>query len=288
MSAQTYRELVTAGAERLETVGIEAPLREARLLMQLAAEITPTELIARERDEIADGAILARYDVMLARREAREPFAHIAGRASFYGLEFSSDARALIPRADSEIVVEMALQRLPRGKGVRVADLGTGSGCLLIAILKAHGGVRGQGVEIDPRAAGLALENIRRHELAGRAKIIVSDWQSWKGWEEMDLILANPPYIASAEIETLQPEVRSHDPIIALDGGEDGLDAYKSLTALGISRMKSGAWLVLEIGYDQCETVMKMLQEAGFIDLFMARDHGGNARVLCGKIPVAE
>ncbi|MEL6324194.1 MAG: 50S ribosomal protein L11 methyltransferase, partial [Pseudomonadota bacterium] len=158
----TYGDLITRGAEALKAAGIDAQRREARLLLCEAAALSTTDLIAREQDLVHDGGVRARYQAMLTRRCAHEPFAHIVGRRPFYGLELKSDARALVPRPESETVVDEALKRMPQGRGVTVADLGTGSGCLLIAILTEREGARGIAIDADPAAATLARENFER------------------------------------------------------------------------------------------------------------------------------
>ncbi|MCL4150477.1 UNVERIFIED_CONTAM: hypothetical protein GTU68_032499, partial [Idotea baltica] len=282
-SSVTYDELITDAAKRLAQSGIETPRREARLLIALAADLSTAQLIVRG-NQAASGVITARFEEMVCRREGREPFAHIAGFRSFYGLDFISDARALVPRPDSEVVVEAALERMPRGRGVRIADLGAGSGCLLVALLHTRGGASGVGVEASAEAAGLALENIKRHRLEDRAAIVAGDWRNWTGWGDVDLIVSNPPYISSTEIEQLDPEVRLHDPRAALDGGADGLEAYRSIFTIAADRMKVGAWLVLEIGFDQRAAVTDLAKQAGLGEIGSGKDLGGNDRVVWGQV----
>jgi release factor glutamine methyltransferase len=280
----TYDDLIAGAAERLSKSEIDAPRREARLLMALAADLSTAALIAHSKDQVP-GPVAARFEEMVHRREGREPFAHIAGYRSFYGMEFISDARALVPRPESEVVVEAALKLMRRGREVRIADLGTGSGCLLAAILQTRAGVTGVGVEASAVAASLARENIKRHGLEARVEIAVSDWSDWTGWGEVDLVVSNPPYIASGVIEGLDPEVRLHDPVAALDGGIDGLEAYRGLTAMAGQRMQIGAWLVLEIGFDQREAVIDLLEASGFDEISSAKDLGGHDRVVWGHKP---
>ena len=156
-TGETYAALIRKTAKTLEVAGIDNPRREARLLVALAARLDTAMLIARERD-MAGADTAGRLEMFTRRRAAREPFAHIRGQVGFYGLDFICDARALVPRPDSEVVVETALDLLPRGRNVKIADLGTGSGCLLIAILATRGGVEGIGIEADPQAASLAQD----------------------------------------------------------------------------------------------------------------------------------
>lgn len=278
----TYDDLMDLAARRLAGSDIEAPRREARLLMALAAKMQTAKLIAHGQDEVP-GPVSARFEEYVHRREGHVPFAHIAGYQSFYGLDFICDPRALIPRPDSEIIVETALKLMPRGRGVNIADLGTGSGCLLVCLQHQRGRVRGVGVERDRGAAALARENIKRHGVDARAQIACSSWCDWKGWAQADLIVSNPPYISSLEIAKLQPEVFLHDPRTALDGGDDGLKAFRDIISLAAKNMKQGAWLLFEIGYDQRSSVWALMQDAGFTDLGSARDLGGNDRAIWGK-----
>lgn len=279
----TFDQLMAEATRRLRSAEIDAPAREARWLMALAANLSTTELISRAQDSVP-GPVAARFEEMLHRREGREPFQHIEGSASFFGLDFICDARALVPRADSEVVVETALSLMPRGRGVQVADLGTGSGCLLTAILFARGGARGTGVEADANAASLARQNFKRHGVERRAALYVGRWETWTGWGDMDVIVSNPPYIASHVIETLAPEVRLHDPRAALDGGPDGLATYRDIVRRAAKGMKPGAHLVFEIGHDQKEAVSTMMQSAGFDEICSAKDLGGRDRVVWGHL----
>jgi len=217
---------------------------------------------------------------MVARREAREPFQHIAGSAPFFGLEFISDSRALVPRPDSEVVVDAALRLLPDRPGLSIADLGTGSGCLLVAMLSCRPDITGVGIEADPDAASLATENIMRHGLEGRAGVMATTWKDWRGWQGVDLVISNPPYICTDVISTLDPEVRTHDPAAALDGGKDGLDAYREIAGLAGAFLKPGTPLVLEIGFDQNRAVREILSAAGLVGVGGGKDLGENDRVV--------
>ncbi|MEZ5954946.1 MAG: peptide chain release factor N(5)-glutamine methyltransferase [Hyphomonas sp.] len=280
----TYADAVRAGAQRLRAAGIDGAAQEARLLVLGATGLSAAAYIAIERDPMpAEDA--ERFEAMLAERCARRPLQHILGTTSFYGLEFLCDGRALVPRPDSECVVEAALHLLPAGVPLRVADLGTGSGCLLAALLAHRPMARGEGVEASPAAASLARENFARLGLSGRASLFEGSWTEWDGWPSADLVMSNPPYIAAAEIATLAPEVRAHDPLSALDGGADGLDAYREIVSLAARHMKPGAWLVFEIGHDQDAAVRKLMSGAGYTMIGAAQDLGRNDRVVWGRRP---
>lgn len=275
----TYTDLIVTAAGRLRKSGLDSPQREARLLMSLASELTTSELILGG-DRYPAASIADKFELMVSRRGAREPFQHIAGSASFFGLEFISDARALVPRADSEVVVETALRLLPDRPGVSVADLGTGSGCLLVAMLVNRPEARGVGVEADPLAASLARENVDRHGLGARGSVSVQSWGDWAGWGDVDLVISNPPYIRTEVLSTLEPEVQRHDPLAALDGGADGLDAYREIAVLARRYLKPGTPLVLEIGFDQKADVRNILSGAGMVNIDSCPDLSGNDRVV--------
>jgi len=260
-------EKIEIGAARLRAAGLDNPQREARWLMESLGDAVGTDTAFKL------------FDAMIARRQAREPLQHIIGTVEFYGLELLCDARALIPRPDSETIVEASLQNLPESYSGEVADLGTGTGCLLLAILSQRPGARGVGIEASPDAAALARENAEKTGLSERAEIINASWEDWHGWQTCDLITSNPPYIASSIVETLEPEVRDHDPLSALDGGTDGLDAYRSIFACG-RKMKEGAHLVLEIGYDQSKSVPQLAEGSAFELQLLSHDLGGNPRAL--------
>lgn len=254
------------------------------MLMQHALGGSRAALIAAGPSPVP-GNVEAAFEAMVARRLTREPLQHILAKAHFYGLEFRSDPRALIPRSDSEVVVETALSLVPEGQAAMIADLGTGSGCLLGAILANRPLATGVGVEADIRAAELARENLAALGLAGRASVFEGHWADWTGWNTASLIVSNPPYIESAEIGALEPEVRDHDPLAALDGGPDGLAAYRQLATIGAARLAAGAPLVLEIGHDQRSAVLDLLKASGFARLAHRLDLGGNDRCVWGFAP---
>jgi release factor glutamine methyltransferase len=281
---RTYQALLRTGTQGLREAGIEEASHEVRLMMMAASGLSRTALISAETDDVP-GDVADRFADMLRKRQARQPLQHILGTTEFYGLEFVCDERALIPRPDSEVVAEAALRLIPEGEAMIVADLGTGTGCLLAALLANRPDVRGVGVEASPQAASLARENLSRLGLEGRASVFEGSWADWPDWQTAGLIISNPPYIASGEIAGLAPEVRAYDPIAALDGGEDGLVAYREIIALARQNMKPGTWLVFEIGHDQKNAVSGLLEAAEFAAIGAAKDLGGNDRAVWGRIP---
>jgi len=282
--AETFLTARRRIARALEEAGFDEAAAEARLMVEHVTGLSGAAAIASARQSLTDDEAAA-LAAMLVRRLTHEPLQHITGRTWFYGLEILCDARALIPRHDSECVVEAALERLPEGAAAVVADLGTGTGCLLAALLASRPLARGTGVEASPAAASLARENFAALGLGARADVFEGRWAEWTGWGAADLIVSNPPYIASSEIGTLAPEVRLHDPRAALDGGADGLGAYREIAALGAAAMKPGAWLVLETGYDQRAAVTALLAGQGFTALAAGQDLGGNDRWVAGRRP---
>jgi release factor glutamine methyltransferase len=280
----TFAEAINKAAKELHAAGIDDARYEARNLFLLIADFSSTDLISAETRVIPNELEIS-YTHAIHRRCGGEPFQHIVGTTEFFGLSLKTDARALIPRPDSECVVELALEQLNHEHNGKVADLGTGTGALLSAILYNHPNSLGIAIERSSRAASLATENLKALGLGERSEILNISWTEWSGWGDCDLIISNPPYIESAIIPTLQPEVRDHDPMDALDGGADGLDAYREIISLGAKHMKSDACLVLEIGYDQKVAVTDLLSSAGFIQIQHRKDLGGNDRAIAAKRP---
>lgn len=225
----------------------------------------------------AEGA--AAIAQVLRRRLAGEPVARIIGEWEFWSLPFRLSPDTLVPRPDTETVVETALGRLPdRNAPLRILDLGTGSGCILIALLSELPGAFGVGLDRSLPALRTARENAWANGVGPRAAFVAGDW-----WEALagpfDLVVSNPPYIATHEIDGLSAEVRLHDPAAALDGGSDGLDAYRRIVAAG-HLLADGASLVLEVGATQAQAVAALGLAAGLHEPEIAKDLAGHARVV--------
>lgn len=281
MSEKTAAAWINLGSEILEKAGVDGARSDARELLafslpEVAASSVPLgmRLVSDSQSE--------RFLSLVKRRALREPLQHILGSAGILELTIKSDSRALIPRYDSAEVLVLAftLMITRRNEAFNVADLGTGSGVLLAEFLNEFSRAKGIAVERDPAALSLAHENFETLGFSDRTECFQGSWTEWTGWADCDLIISNPPYIRSDVIPTLQPEVRDHDPIAALDGGVDGLDAYREITALAGARMKSGASLVFEIGFDQKDAVSQLLFKAGFTDLRHKQDLGGQDRAI--------
>ena len=231
-------------SQRLAAAGIEDAAREARHLLALAQGIPLRSLIGTD----IPPAATTRFAALVARRAAREPMAFIAGHAGFWTLDLEVAPTTLIPRADSETLIEAAKAHA-RHTG-RILDLGTGTGALLLAALREFPGAFGVGVDLVADAAALAARNARRNDLADRCAFIAGDWDTALGGR-FDIVLTNPPYIAETDLATLPPEVREHEPLAALAAGADGLGAYRRLLPRLPALLTPGGIAVLEIGQGQ-------------------------------------
>ena len=284
----TVAGALAAAAARLAAAGVEDPGRDARLLIAAAIEAGPERLIA-EPERALDGAEAARVEASITRRAAREPVSRILGRRGFWSLELEITPDTLDPRPDSETLVAAVLERIgaqgPVGAPLSVLDLGTGSGCLLLALLSELPAATGLGLDISAPALEVARRNARKLGLSHRARFVVGDWGvgldgSWQ------LIVSNPPYITEAEFGELAPEVARYDPRLALTAGFDGLDAYRKLLPQAARLLEQGGMLALEVGRGQQDAVTALLAASGFKPLGRHRDLGGIERCLlatCGK-----
>jgi len=266
----------------LSEAGFETAALDARLLVLAALVISPTDLIARPDtaltpDETERLAALAR------RRLAHEPVARIVGEREFWGLPFRLSPETLVPRPDTETVVETALGLIPdRQEALRIVDFGTGSGCILTALLHELPRAQGLGIDRSFGALGTARLNAHMNGVGNRSLFAASDWTSAvRG--PFDLLVSNPPYIASAAIPGLDAEVREHDPLPALDGGADGLDAYRVLLGEAGRLLRPGGLAVLEIGYDQAAALRQLAQAHGLDVLRVAHDLSGHPRCVALK-----
>ena len=227
----------------------------------------------------------ARAHAFAARRLAGEPLSRILGRREFWSLAFSLSPDVLDPRDDTETLVEAALAAFAARKADRlqVLDYGIGSGAILAALLTELPNAYGVGVDKSAAAAAQATDNLARLGLASRATILVSDWGAQLDKSAFDLIVSNPPYIASAEIATLAAEVRDYDPRLALDGGTDGLDAYRALAPEIAQRLTPGGRFFVEIGADQAADVRAIFAAAELVGPRVVKDLAGHDRVVCGE-----
>ncbi len=264
-------------AARLRTAGIETAAMDARILVE-AAMGANADLDALQP---LDAAMLGRLDGFAARRLAGEPVWRILGEREFWSLPFRLSPATLEPRPDSETIVEAALSVLAerRDQAISILDLGTGTGCLLVALLSECKAARGVGIDLSEEACETAAGNAERNGVGARARFRQGDWTAGLS-ERFDLIVSNPPYIPAGDIAGLDAAVREHDPLRALDGGEDGLVAYRALAAGLPRRIASGGAVVLEIGAGQEADVIAIMAAAGLIHRGSRRDLGGHQRAL--------
>jgi release factor glutamine methyltransferase len=242
-------------AKRLAAAGVANARLDARLLWDHAHMMEAGALVARD-----EGRAIALFDRFVARRQAREPLAYIVGRKEFWSLDFAVGPGVLIPRPDTETLIDGLLKTFTdRQKSLSVLDLGTGSGCLLIAALKEYPRAHGVGVDASAEALAFAAQNINRHGLEIRATLIESGWLE-EASPGFDVVLCNPPYIPAAEIDHLEPEVNLHEPRSALDGGPDGLDAYRALAPRISGLLGPRGRAFLEIGAGQSGAVHDILE----------------------------
>lgn len=268
---------------RLSAAGIEPARREARLLLALALN-EPVGSLARETADLSESERL-RLGSLVSRRAAREPFAFIAGRKEFWSIEFEVGPGVLVPRPETETLIEELCRSFVDRKGepLEIADFGTGSGCLLVASLTEFPVARGVGFDVSLDALAWAKRNIRKHRLNARATLRHQDWAD-EMTDRFDAILSNPPYIPQDELMALAPEVARYEPSNALNGGNDGLAAYRSLSPRIARALKRNGLAFLEIGARQAEGVKEVLKNAGLEVDRIVKDLAGIERCVVAHL----
>lgn len=273
----TYREAIELGVDTLSKAQIDNPDLDAWYLLQMVCRIERSFYYLHEEEEITEEQ-QKEYEIALKKRTERVPLQYIVGEQEFMGLAFKVNSNVLIPRQDTETLVEEALKVC--GSGMQVLDLCTGSGCIIISLLKNAPGIVGTASDISKQALLVAKENGKNHEVD--VEWIRSDlFDNITG--KYDLIVSNPPYIPTAEISKLMPEVRDFEPFDALDGREDGLYFYREIIGQSQEYLNSEGRLFLEIGYDQGEAVSALMREAGFSEVEIVKDLAHLDRVVKGK-----
>ena len=267
--------------KRLEAARLDGPVIEARLLVEAAADATRADIVADPYRELTptQEATLADY---LQRRENREPVSHILGRKGFWKIMLSVTPDVLTPRPDTETIMDAVLPAFPEAMAFSVLDLGVGSGAIILAILSERTATRGLGIDVSEEALAVARENAANLGLADRLALLRGDWTAGLGESSFDLVVSNPPYIATQVIETLEPEVRDHEPRLALDGGADGLDHYRLLAPEILRVLKPGGMFAVEIGFDQKLAVEALFKAAGAQGVATIPDLSTRDRVVTG------
>ena len=271
-----YRKLYETGKDRLEKAGIQEAALDARLLLEEVCRTDRNTLLVHG-DRAVTEEEETQFRIFIERRSTHEPLQQITGWQEFMGLRFSVTEDVLVPRQDTETLVEEVMRYLR--DGMEILDVCTGSGCILLSLLRYSNGCRGVGCDISKKALAVAGQNAK--ELGISAQFIQSDlFESIEG--RFEDIVSNPPYIRKDMIPTLMEEVRDHEPLIALDGGEDGLDFYRKITREATEHLYSGGMLFFEIGYDQGEAVKLMMEEEGYEEVTVSQDLAGLDRVVYG------
>ena len=275
-----YTEAFLLGMQRLKEAQLEEAQLDARLLLEEICGTDHNTLLCHGDREVSE-AEEEQYRKALEQRAVHVPLQHILGYQDFMGLRFQVNEHVLIPRQDTEILVEEAMRYLH--DGMRILDLCTGSGCILLSLLHYSNDCEGTGVDISKEALQVAALNA---ELLGiKADFLKSDLYE-KVTGKFDLLVSNPPYIERKVIPTLMEEVREYDPYIALDGGEDGLDFYRRIIGGAQDYLKRGGQILMEIGSGQAQAVSELLREAGFKEIDVCRDFAGLDRVVSGRLPI--
>ena len=274
--------LLTAwkGAQaRLKAAGVDSPSIDARLLLEAATGAGRVDILT-DPYRAVDADKIAALDAMIDRRVRREPVSRILGKKGFWKIMLNVTPDVLSPRPDTETLLDVIVRAFPPNTAFDMADLGTGSGAILLAALAERRGARGVGTDISTEAIAVARENAANLDLNGRASFLRTEWAAGFGDASFDLVLSNPPYIPTDHIAGLDPEVRDHDPHLALDGGPDGLQAYRDLAPEIRRILKPLGVFAVEIGWDQGPQVKALFEEAGFTDVKIIKDLGDRDRVV--------
>ena len=275
-----YTEAFLMGMQKLKEAQIGEAQLDARLLLEEVCGTDHNTLLCHGDREVSE-AEEEQYRKALEQRAVHVPLQHLLGYQDFMGLRFQVNEYVLIPRQDTEILVEEAMRYLH--DGMRILDLCTGSGCILLSLLHYSNDCEGVGVDISQEALQVAAQNA---ELLGiKADFLKSDLYE-KVTGKFDLLVSNPPYIERKVIPTLMEEVREYDPYIALDGGEDGLDFYRRIIGGAQDYLKRGGQILMEIGSGQAKAVSELLYEAGFKEIDVCKDFAGLDRVVSGRLPI--
>lgn len=276
--SMTYKEAFERGSKVLDTAGIAESKLDAWYLLEQATKIDRNFYYVHGNNEMLEEQ-QKEFEIAVKKRAEHIPLQYIIGEQQFMGIDFKVNSNVLIPRQDTEILVEQALKVIR--PGMQVLDLCTGSGCIIISIMKNIDDITGYGVDISKQALLVAKENARLNS-------VVVNWQRSDMFENInetfDMIVSNPPYIPTKVIDTLMPEVRDFEPVEALDGKEDGLFFYRKIVEQSSEYLNPNGYLYMEIGHDQGEAVSQMMVDAGYKDVQVVKDLAGLDRVVKGQL----
>lgn len=268
-----------AAQARLKAARIDCPAIDARLLLEAATGATRLDILSEPYRPVTPEQ-RATLDSYVERRLKREPVSRILGRKGFWKIMLTVTPDVLSPRPDTETLLDIVVLAFEPQQAFSMIDLGTGSGAILLAVLSERPNGTGVGADVSSEALAVARENAANLDLDTRATFLRTEWATGLGDHSFDLVVSNPPYIPSDDIPDLDPEVRDHDPILALDGGPDGLAAYRELAPEIMRVLKPGGVFAVEIGWDQGDAVKVMFEAAGFADVKVVKDLGDRHRVV--------
>ena len=277
----TLLQAWTGARDRLKAAGVDSPVIDARLLLEAAAGASRLDLIT-DPYRVLPEAEAATLEDYVSRRERREPVARILGRKGFWKIMLNVGPAVLVPRPDTETILDVVLAAFGDQERFQVLDLGVGSGAILLAILAERPHATGLGIDVSEDAIAVARDNAGSLGLEPRAALLRGDWTWGIDDAAFDLVVSNPPYIPTADIDTLDPEVRDHEPRLALDGGPDGLDAYRVLAPEILRVLRPDGMFAVEIGWDQGPAVAALFEAAGAQAVRVVKDLGLRDRVVAG------
>lgn len=281
-NASAAPTLLTAwkGAQaRLKAAGVDSPSIDARLLLEAATGAGRVDILT-DPYRAVDADKIAALDAMIDRRVRREPVSRILGKKGFWKIMLNVTPDVLSPRPDTETLLDVIVRAFPPHRAFDMIDLGTGSGAILLAALMERAGARGVGTDISTEAIAVARENAANLDLNSRCTFIRTDWAAGFADDSFDLVVSNPPYIPTGDIPGLDPEVRDHDPHLALDGGPDGLQPYRDLAPEIARILRPEGVFAVEIGWDQGAQVKALFEAAGFTGVKVVKDLGDRDRVV--------
>ena len=296
MSGETLNGLLKNGQKILEQSGIREAGLDAWLLLEYITGKSRAYYFAHG-DEGVTEETACRYQELIRKRAEHIPLQHLTHQAFFMGYEFYVNEDVLVPRQDTETLMEAVLELLKGNKAPRILDMCTGSGCIITSLMLEVPEASGTGVDLSEKALEVAIRNARELGTADRTKFVKSDLFSAEYFSKKDnaekvtgydMLISNPPYIPSGEIEGLMEEVRLHDPRMALDGMEDGLYFYREITRQAMDHIRPGGWLLYEIGCEQGKDVKELLEKEGFIKTEIRQDLCGLDRVVLGQRPLLQ
>ncbi|MNU61272.1 Release factor glutamine methyltransferase [compost metagenome] len=264
---------------QFKAAGIDSPSIDARLLLEAATGAGRVDILT-DPYRVIDADKFAALEAMVARRLKREPVSRILGRKGFWKIMLNVTPDVLSPRPDTETLLDVIVRAFPPQRAFEMIDLGTGSGAILLATLAERAGARGVGTDISTEAIAVARENAANLDLDGRCTFIRTEWAAGFADDSFDLVVSNPPYIPTGDIPGLDPEVREHDPHLALDGGPDGLQPYRDLAPEIARILRPEGVFAVEIGWDQGAQVKALFEAAGFTGVKVVKDLGDRDRVV--------